>query len=75
MEVLVRLMVNILILYHGSWSHLAHDSRVEVSRSGNCRVGLYCDSQQKVCVQNRQLNQACDADKEFVSSISPLFVF
>lgn len=32
--------------------------------SGNCRVGLYCDSQSNKCVQNKALGEACSADKE-----------
>ncbi|KAI0633879.1 hypothetical protein C8Q77DRAFT_1057078 [Trametes polyzona] len=31
---------------------------------GNCRVGLYCDAQQLVCVQGKQVGEQCDADKE-----------
>jgi hypothetical protein len=27
-------------------------------------MGMYCDAQQKVCVQNKVLNEACEADKE-----------
>jgi len=34
-----------------------------VSR-GNCRLGLYCDSQRTVCMQNKLLGVACTADKE-----------
>ncbi|KAI8994084.1 hypothetical protein BD414DRAFT_565903 [Trametes punicea] len=33
-------------------------------RRGNCRVGLYCDSQQLVCVQAKAIGEQCDADKE-----------
>jgi hypothetical protein len=39
---------------------------VNARSSGNCHIDLYCDSQQKVCVQSKQLGQACSADKEFV---------
>ncbi|KAI1785929.1 hypothetical protein LXA43DRAFT_1113047 [Ganoderma leucocontextum] len=31
---------------------------------GNCKVGLYCDSQQLVCVQTKAVGESCDADKE-----------
>ena len=35
--------------------------------SGNCKVGLYCDSQQLVCVQGKDVGETCDADKECLS--------
>ncbi|RPD78518.1 hypothetical protein L226DRAFT_457878 [Lentinus tigrinus ALCF2SS1-7] len=31
---------------------------------GNCKVGLYCDAQQLVCVQTKAIGETCDADKE-----------
>ncbi|PIL33963.1 hypothetical protein GSI_03671 [Ganoderma sinense ZZ0214-1] len=34
-----------------------------VSR-GNCKVGLYCDTRQGVCVQTKPVGDTCDADKE-----------
>lgn len=34
--------------------------------SDNCVIGTYCDSSQKVCMQSKQLNVACGADKELV---------
>ncbi|KAI0949628.1 hypothetical protein AcW1_009177 [Taiwanofungus camphoratus] len=34
-----------------------------VSR-GNCRAGLYCDSQQLMCMQTKDIGTACDADKK-----------
>lgn len=34
-----------------------------VSR-GNCHIGLYCDSTQKVCIKQKDIAVACDADKE-----------
>ena len=37
------------------------------ARSGNCKVGLYCDSQQLVCVQAKAVGESCDADKECLS--------
>jgi hypothetical protein len=37
---------------------------IDIVSRGNCRTGLYCDSQQKMCVQAKQLNTACGADKE-----------
>jgi hypothetical protein len=40
---------------------------IDIVSRGNCRVGLYCDSQQKVCMAQKQLNAACDADKECAS--------
>ena len=36
-------------------------------RRGNCKVGLYCDSQQLVCVQGKDVGETCDADKECLS--------
>ncbi|KAF9452353.1 hypothetical protein P691DRAFT_804873 [Macrolepiota fuliginosa MF-IS2] len=34
-----------------------------VSRD-NCALGLYCDSSQRVCLNEKALNEACTADKE-----------
>ncbi|KAI0344561.1 hypothetical protein BDW22DRAFT_1427253 [Trametopsis cervina] len=46
------------IIYSGT------DEQVEVVSRGNCRVGLYCDVQQKQCIQQKDLGESCDADKE-----------
>jgi hypothetical protein len=40
---------------------------IDIVSRGNCRLGLYCDSQQKKCVQQKDLNTVCDADKECAS--------
>ncbi|KZT26779.1 hypothetical protein NEOLEDRAFT_1177359 [Neolentinus lepideus HHB14362 ss-1] len=37
---------------------------IDIVSRGNCMIGLYCDSQQLVCIQAKQLNEACNADKE-----------
>lgn len=34
-------------------------------RRGNCKVGLYCDSQKLVCMQMKNIGEACDGDKEY----------
>ncbi|KAH7888578.1 hypothetical protein F5I97DRAFT_717186 [Phlebopus sp. FC_14] len=40
---------------------------IDVVSRGNCQVGLYCDSQQLVCMQMKEVGQNCDADKECVT--------
>jgi hypothetical protein len=45
------------------------DEFIDIVSRGNCVNGLYCDSQQKVCVQAKALNAGCDADKEYVRVI------
>ncbi|KAL7281074.1 hypothetical protein ACG7TL_004376 [Trametes sanguinea] len=37
---------------------------IDIVSRGNCRVGLYCDAQKLVCVQNKAVGEQCDADKE-----------
>lgn len=37
---------------------------IDVVSRGNCMVGLYCDSQTLVCMQMKDIGQACDGDKE-----------
>ncbi|KIJ67911.1 hypothetical protein HYDPIDRAFT_173663 [Hydnomerulius pinastri MD-312] len=37
---------------------------IDVVSRGNCLLGSYCDSQQLVCMQMKDIGQACDADKE-----------
>eukprot|EP00919_Chromeraceae_sp_WS-2016_P066796 GHVR01158002.1.p1 GENE.GHVR01158002.1~~GHVR01158002.1.p1 ORF type:complete len:214 (+),score=11.66 GHVR01158002.1:286-927(+) len=37
---------------------------IDVVSRGNCVVGLYCDSQQLVCMQSRAIGESCDADKQ-----------
>ncbi len=32
----------------------------------NCKLGLYCDGSQKVCMNMKELDATCDADKEYV---------
>lgn len=31
---------------------------------GNCKIGLYCDSSSKVCMNTKAIGDTCDADKE-----------
>ena len=45
------------------------DEFIDIVSRGNCRVGTYCDSQQKVCVQAKLLTEGCSADKEFVALV------
>lgn len=45
------------------------DEFIDIVSRGNCMNGLYCDSQQKVCVQAKALGVSCDADKECVRAI------
>ncbi|KAF9222537.1 hypothetical protein BS17DRAFT_783008 [Gyrodon lividus] len=37
---------------------------IDVVSRGDCHVGLYCDSQQLVCMQMKAIGESCDADKE-----------
>ncbi|KAJ3713339.1 hypothetical protein EV361DRAFT_969934 [Lentinula raphanica] len=37
---------------------------IDIVSRGNCRVGLYCDAQSLKCLQEKDLGEACDADKE-----------
>ncbi|KAK0504880.1 hypothetical protein EDD18DRAFT_1126802 [Armillaria luteobubalina] len=37
---------------------------IDIVSRGNCRLGLYCDSQQLTCIKTKDLGQTCDADKE-----------
>ncbi|KAI0373519.1 hypothetical protein BV20DRAFT_989308 [Pilatotrama ljubarskyi] len=37
---------------------------IDIVSRGNCRVGLYCDAQQLVCMQTKEVGEQCDADKE-----------
>lgn len=46
------------------------DEFIDIVSRGNCRVGMYCDSQQTVCVQAKQLTEGCSADKESVALIA-----
>ncbi|ETW80398.1 hypothetical protein HETIRDRAFT_321297 [Heterobasidion irregulare TC 32-1] len=40
---------------------------IDIVSRDNCRIGLYCDSQQKVCIQQKALAVSCSADKECLS--------
>ena len=40
---------------------------IDIVSRGNCRLGLYCDSQKRTCVQQKAVAVACDADKECAS--------
>ncbi|TFK75273.1 hypothetical protein BDN72DRAFT_832127 [Pluteus cervinus] len=48
----------------GYTAYEAEGEFINIVSRGNCRVGLYCDSQQRVCMQNKVLGEACTADKE-----------
>ncbi|ESK95532.1 hypothetical protein Moror_12718 [Moniliophthora roreri MCA 2997] len=37
---------------------------IDIVSRGNCRLGLYCDSQSKRCMKNKKDGDRCDADKE-----------
>ncbi|KAF8647165.1 hypothetical protein AX16_006995 [Volvariella volvacea WC 439] len=37
---------------------------INIVSRGNCRIGLYCDAQQRVCLRNKPIGAACTADKE-----------
>ncbi|KII92094.1 hypothetical protein PLICRDRAFT_27352 [Plicaturopsis crispa FD-325 SS-3] len=40
---------------------------IDIVSRGNCQIGNYCDSQTTKCVAAKNLNEACDADKECLS--------
>lgn len=40
---------------------------INIVSRGNCAPGLYCDSVQKVCLNEKSLGESCDGDKECVS--------
>jgi hypothetical protein len=42
--------------------------------SGNCALGMYCDSQQLICMNDIAIGSACGADKEYSHS-SRIFVY
>ncbi|KAJ3523185.1 hypothetical protein NM688_g8768 [Phlebia brevispora] len=46
------------IVYSGSSEY------VDIVSRGNCHIGLYCDSQSLVCMQQKDIGETCDADKE-----------
>jgi hypothetical protein len=37
---------------------------IDIVSRGNCRLGLYCDTAQQICMQVKALNEACGGDKE-----------
>ena len=43
---------------------------INIVSRGNCAPGLYCDSVQKVCLNEKSLGESCDGDKECVSRFS-----
>jgi len=43
------------------------DEFIDIVSRGNCMNGMYCDAQQKVCVQAKDLGAGCEADKECAS--------
>jgi hypothetical protein len=48
-------------------SYGAHDEYIDIVSRDNCRVGLYCDTSQKVCIASKNLEATCNADKECLS--------
>jgi hypothetical protein len=40
---------------------------IDIVSRGNCKIGLYCDSQQKKCIQTKKEGESCGADKECAS--------
>ncbi|KAI5123961.1 hypothetical protein M0805_006373 [Coniferiporia weirii] len=40
---------------------------INIVSRGNCQTGLYCDSQQLVCIQQKDVGGSCSADKECTS--------
>lgn len=37
---------------------------VDIVSRDNCKIGLYCDTNSKVCIQQKEQGDSCDADKE-----------
>ncbi|KAF8070223.1 hypothetical protein FPV67DRAFT_1668101 [Lyophyllum atratum] len=37
---------------------------IDIVSRGNCQLGMYCDGTQKVCMAEKNLAEACTADKE-----------
>jgi len=48
-------------------SYGANDEYIDIVSRDNCRIGLYCDAAQRVCIQRKDLGTQCDADKECLS--------
>lgn len=48
-------------------SYGAHDEYIDIVSRDNCQIGLYCDTTQKVCIQQKDVGAQCDADKECFS--------
>ncbi|KAF9264276.1 hypothetical protein L218DRAFT_863363 [Marasmius fiardii PR-910] len=40
------------------------DEFIDIVSRGNCRVGLYCDSQQRRCLMSKKNGEQCETDKE-----------
>jgi hypothetical protein len=45
---------------------------INIVSRGNCATGLYCDSIQRVCLNEKVLGATCDGDKECVAHLSVL---
>ncbi|KAI0051223.1 hypothetical protein FA95DRAFT_354626 [Auriscalpium vulgare] len=41
-----------------------HQEFVNIVSRDNCQVGLYCDTNSKTCIQQKDFGTSCDADKE-----------
>jgi len=37
---------------------------IDIVSRGNCKLGLYCDTAQKVCLSSKAVGDSCSADKE-----------
>jgi hypothetical protein len=37
---------------------------IDIVSRGNCKIGLYCDSVSRTCLNNKLLGESCGADKE-----------
>jgi len=48
-------------------SYGANDEYIDIVSRDNCRPDLYCDSTQRVCIQRKDINTQCTADKECLS--------
>lgn len=58
-------MMNILTSSHGKPATSTSVSEMcQHLRSDNCKVNLYCDSTEKVCIQRKDVGTQCSADKE-----------
>lgn len=55
-------------------AYAGNNEFIDIVSRGNCMIGMYCDAQQKVCVQGKVMNEACQADKECVLYMRPQLI-